>query len=351
MAATMAAQEREMRRIPGIVLCVFLWSLIAAPQTSAQAAAVCGGADLVAQMKEDNRAAYDALFKNARAVPNGRGKFWRVSYEGVPRSYLYGTFHDTEIAREPLKAGVESALDGARLLMVELTAEEDARLEARMASDPSFVIDRNQTGVIGRLTKAELEVVEKKLAERGVPLALADKLRAPILFSLIGVPQCILGQMQAGAKTLDKAIMARAADAGIPIKGLETYEQAIGSVTAIPKPTMDLILLEGLRSLGSEEDTRRTSVELYRESQIAAIWEFNVMQSAETLGMERSRQMLDQLGDSLLDARNKSWVDVMTPELQKGGVFAAFGAMHLIGPNGIVELLRDKGFNVVRLDG
>jgi uncharacterized protein YbaP (TraB family) len=315
---------------------------------------------MLAQMKTADPAAHKALFQRAHAVPNGRGKFWRISRHatlgganlgGAPHSYLFGTFHDTEIARQPLKPGVAASLEGARLMLVELTGEEQARLQARMASDPDFVIDRNQSGLIAQLSATERSVAEKMLAARGVPLSLAEKLRAPILFSLITVPQCILTAMQQGQPTLDQLLMTQATDAGVPVAGLETYEQAIGSVSDIPADTMNQILLEGLRDLSDEEDIRRTTVALYQAGEIAAIWEFSIVSSARTLGMARSREIMAQLGATVLERRNRAWMETLVPELEKGGVFAAFGAMHLVGAAGVIELLRGEGFTVTRLDG
>ena len=46
-----------------------------------------------------------------------------------------------------------------------------------------------------------------------------------------------------------------------------------------------------------------------------------------------------------------AWMAVMAPELERGGVFAAFGALHLPGAEGVVELLRQKGFTVTRVEG
>lgn len=345
-----------MRRILWIVLSLFLWPQIAGAQPAPQ----CAGTDLLTQMKTADPAAHKALFQRAHAVPNGRGKFWRVSRHATlgraaigepPHSYLFGTFHDTEIARQPLKPGVAALLEGARLMLVELTGEEQESLQARMASDPDFVIDRNQSGLIAQLSAAERLVAEKVLAKRGVPLSLAEKLRAPILFSLLTVPQCILTAMQQGQPTLDQMLMTQAAEAGVPVAGLETYEQAIGSVSDIPADTMNLILLEALRDLSDEEDIRRTTVALYQAGEIAAIWEFSVVSSARTLGMGRSREIMAQLGATVLERRNRAWMETLVPELEKGGVFAAFGAMHLVGAAGVIELLREAGFEVTRLDG
>ena len=39
-----------------------------------------------------------------------------------------------------------------------------------------------------------------------------------------------------------------------------------------------------------------------------------------------------------------------SPELGKGNVFMAVGALHLPGEEGVVELLRSQGFKLTRVD-
>ena len=97
-----------MRRLVWIVLSLLLWPQLAA----AQSAARCAGTDLLARMETADPAAHAALFRRAHAAANARGKFWRVSRDGVPPSYLFGTFHDTGIARQPLDPAVARALFG-----------------------------------------------------------------------------------------------------------------------------------------------------------------------------------------------------------------------------------------------
>ena len=182
-------------------------------------------------------------------------------------------------------------------------------------------------------------------------LQIADKLRPWMLFSLLAVPQCVLLEAQQGQPTLDALLMSNAAELGIPIVGLETYQQAIDSIASIPADTLDELLLEMLRDMSGAEDARRTSVALYQAAEIAAIWEFSIVSGAETTGIARSREIFDQLADPLLDSRNRAWMKTMLPQLETGGVFAAFGAMHLVGEAGVIELLREQGFEVTRLDG
>jgi uncharacterized protein YbaP (TraB family) len=346
MTAIAALKERRMRRLFGIALSLILWPQVAAAQ--------CVGVDLLAQMQTADPAAHAALFQRAHAVPNGRGKFWLVTGNDAPPSYLLGTFHDTGIARQPLDPAVTRALVAARLMLVELTMDEESRMQARMASDPGFFMDpasAASAGLIARLTAAERAVLESKLAKNGLTLDLAGSLRPWMLLSLVGVPQCMRAEMQQGQPTLDTLLMAKAAEAGVPVAGLETFEQALGGISAIPDDTMNEILLEGLRALSEEEDARWTSVGLYLSGEIAAIWEFSIQSAAESLGMIRSREIMAQMGDSLLDTRNRAWMDALAPQLARGGVFAAFGAMHLVGDAGVIELLRARGFTVTRLDG
>jgi uncharacterized protein YbaP (TraB family) len=340
-----------MRRSIGIVLSLFLWPQLVAAQVAGQSAAQCAGTDLLAQMETADPAAHAALFQRAHEVANGRGKFWRVRHDGVPDSYLFGTFHDTGIARQPLDPAVARALGAARLMLVEVTEEEQARMEARMADDPGFVVDTRRIGFSEQLSAAERAVAERELAGRGVTLQIADKLRPWMLFSLLAVPRCMLREAQQGQPTLDALLMSKAAEAGIPVAGMETYQQAIDSIASVPADTMNELLLEMLRDLSGEEDARRTSVALYQAAEIAAIWEFSILSGAETVGVARSREIFDQLADLLIDTRNRAWMKVLAPALETGGVFAAFGAMHLVGEAGVIELLRAQGFEVTRLDG
>ncbi len=48
----------------------------------------------------------------------------------------------------------------------------------------------------------------------------------------------------------------------------------------------------------------------------------------------------------LLTNRNKNWIPVITREARAMPSFFAFGAGHLGGKDGVINLLRKKGFKV-----
>jgi uncharacterized protein YbaP (TraB family) len=51
-----------------------------------------------------------------------------------------------------------------------------------------------------------------------------------------------------------------------------------------------------------------------------------------------------------MDGRNPGMADGIVRQLQQGKtVFAAVGALHMVGPKGLPELLRQKGYQVERV--
>ena len=48
-------------------------------------------------------------------------------------------------------------------------------------------------------------------------------------------------------------------------------------------------------------------------------------------------------------SRNRTWIPVLTDAAAKGPVFAAFGALHLSGQDGVLNLLKSQGFTLKEL--
>lgn len=335
-----------------------LWGLLGLLLVPGLAAADCGGHDLMADLARSDPAAHAALLARAQTQPNAVGKFWRVSKPGVAPSYLYGTYHDTEVAGLPLDPAVIDALDKARLMQVELTLAEQARLEARVAQDPSFIFATDDAGLVSRLLarlepsqRAEAEAV---LAKRGLDLATADRLRPWMLYSILGLPACQLEAIGKGAPVLDTMLMRRATAKGVPLQGLETYEAALGAFDALPRELAPDLLGETLRGVAGEEDTRATLLALYQAGQTAAIGEVSLWAGQgvrpDPAREAEMRRLSAVFSDVLIHRRNRAWLPALSAEMAKGGVFAAFGALHLPGSEGVVALLQGQGFTLTRLD-
>lgn len=319
------------------------------------AVARCAGSDLLAALASSDAATYRRIESRAEAIDNGQGVFWRVERAGAPPSFLFGTYHDPEIAEAPLDPQVAAALEGARVMLAEVTLGDQATLQDQIASNPRFALDLDGPGLAAKVaaatTPADRAAIDAALAQRGLSLALIDRLRPALLLSILALPQCAIKEMAAGKPVLDSALMARAEAAGTPVIGMEHALEAIDRLEALPRDVLDKIIIDALLKLDQLEDFRRTAVALYRKGDMGMMEEFSIWASAAELGEAESRRLYDVFATRLIGERNHVWLATLVPELEKGGAFAAFGALHLPGKEGIIELLRAEGFTVTRLDG
>ncbi|MEL6196320.1 MAG: TraB/GumN family protein [Pseudomonadota bacterium] len=314
------------------------------------AAAACGGQDLLAAMATDDPDRHAAIIAAADGVENGEARFWQVTGPDGGVSHLFGTYHDTA-SSETISAPVRTAFAGAERLVMEMSDEELARMEQRIATDPSFSfreVPVSATMLMDGIDENERAIVEQALAARGLTLPVAGRLQPWLLFSLFGVPACQLAEMAGGAEVMDRELAAEAAEAGKPVLGLEGYEEALSTFTRIPEDDAVLMIRDYLALVPLEEDMRATLLAQYGAGRIGVIQAFT-----EDLGAAYApgdpaavKARNDMLMQGLLNDRNLAWMDRLLPYLQGGGAFVAVGALHLPGEVGLVTLLRDAGYRV-----
>jgi hypothetical protein len=58
---------------------------------------------------------------------------------------------------------------------------------------------------------------------------------------------------------------------------------------------------------------------------------------------------LDAMDDVLVYKRNADWIPKLSKIFEDDNVFVAVGADHLIGPRGVIELLKKAGFSATRI--
>lgn len=324
-------------------------ALIPALFLAPQALANCVGQDMLSELRTEDPSGVDAMFARAHAIPNPQGLFWKVEKPGGPSSYLFGTFHISEVV-DDVPDTVWQALDNARIAIFELSQEEQDAMNARIATDPSFTMDFSAPPLLSSLTDGQRKTLEKALGTRGIPLEAANNMQPWLLASLLGFPACHLRAAAAGAQALDNVMAQRARDKGIQTEGLETYEDALASFSGLSRDLLIKVLVADDSLLTREEDIFRTNTALYLAGETAAINEISIW-LAERLDLPFDpRAINERLMEDLLDRRNSNWMGKLTRQANQGGAFIAVGALHLPGETGLIELLRAEGFKVTRLD-
>ncbi|MEM6762524.1 MAG: TraB/GumN family protein, partial [Pseudomonadota bacterium] len=113
----------------------------------------------------------------------------------------------------------------------------------------------------------------------------------------------------------------------------------------------DRLLRAMLPMAESTAESLHTYRALYRTRHVGAVWSLSVASVEDALGAEEARLLLDRIWDALLRKRNAKMLTTMLPALRQGGVFAAVGALHLVGEDGLISLLEEADFTLAPVPG
>jgi uncharacterized protein YbaP (TraB family) len=260
---------------------------------------------------------------------------WKLSDEDS-EIYLFGTVHllppDVDWRSEDMQA----AFDAATTVYFEAPVQ-DPDAQAGMVR----VIQQtglNPPGVT--LSSLLSEDGNARLAELGPRLGFApvalEPLRPWLAGIQIGVAQ-IVADGYDPSSGVETTLWPEAVDAGKELAFFETLEQQIGFFADMPIETQIGFLEGALEQIDEAPDMLDELVEH---------WLAGDMDAFEALVNEGMRETPGVYQAILVD-RNIAWVDEIENMLDGSGVvFIAVGAAHLPGEQGVVTLLRERGYAV-----
>jgi hypothetical protein len=141
------------------------------------------------------------------------------------------------------------------------------------------------------------------------------------------------------AHGIEQQVTERAARDGKPIRGLETPADQFAVLAGLSLPEQKRFLLMTL------EETELADARL---DQLLAAWRTG---DTATLAGVLSEEFEDfpELYRPLTEDRNRAWVDQLTPLLDdRDDYLVVVGALHLVGRNSVVDLLRKRGYRVTQ---
>lgn len=269
-----------------------------------------------------------------------RPLLWKVS-DADNSVYLLGSFHLLKADDYPLPAEVDRAFDDSASLLFEvdpaaMTAPESV---AAMQKYMAYEDGKTLSAVLPKPTLAKLGTLVS--ASGGSLQALEHSEPWAVNLGLVlGITQAMGFRPELG---LDRKLMARAQDAGKPAAGLETVEDQMKAMDAVPYAEQAQGLEEFL------DDPQKSIREM---GDMHAWWRAG---DAAKLDAEMRAEMARKTPESyrLLDVeRNQAWLPQVEKRLsdsKKENTLVVVGALHLLGGDGLVEQLRAKGYTVERM--
>ncbi|HTO31367.1 MAG TPA: TraB/GumN family protein [Pararhizobium sp.] len=309
----------------------------------------CGGKDLIAEMQTSDPVRYAGLQKEAAAIPNGKGTFWKIEKAGVPTSYLLGTMHVTDPRVLAMPKGAAAAYETSKTVIVESDeVVDDRKAAATMMMQPQLMMLTDGKSIKDFLKPEEEQKLAEGLKERGIPLAAVSRMKPWMISSFVALPACEMSRKAAGASFLDKKLAEDAIKQGKTLKGLETMVEQLQAMDSLPIQFHLQALIETLELGDIVADVMKTTTDLYLAQEIGMI-----MPLMKSVSEEKSQSADDGYADfeqRIVTDRNRTMATRARPILDQGAVFMAVGALHLPGKDGLIELLRKDGFTITAVN-
>lgn len=286
----------------------------------------CSSTKQTSKSKENNTTLDKPLNTNKSIM-------WQISGNNLSKpSYLFGTIHAIPAKDYFLGKNVEKKLKTTEQLVLEMDLDKvDLNKLAQLSLLPKnvsifdFVSQANYDKIL-QFAVDSLGVNEYTF-EKAYAKMKPFYLEQMVMMSLIGNDKMMY----------EDEFMQLVKDKHIPIIGLETLDEQLGLIDSIPLQEQYNAFVESILHYDNQLKQYQDLVEAYKEQ-----------------NLDKLLQMFDlEYGDEnaayksiLLDQRNANWIDKIMSLINDKSCFIAVGAGHLPGQNGLIALLKAKGFTV-----
>lgn len=262
---------------------------------------------------------------------------WSV-HSGDNVLYLGGTVHLLRPGDYPLPDEFEQAYAASSELYFEtdIASMNDLSVQAQMLQRLTYGDERTLRSVLNEEAYAALAAYT---ATAGLPIAMLEKFKPGLLVSTLQV--LAFQSMGFTPQGVDAFFHTRALGDGKSEGQLETIEEQIGFIAAMGEGNESEFILLSLEELNEIGDVMDDMIGAWRSGDDAGLTE---------LFVEEMKSESPELYDSLLLQRNLKWVPQIEQMLRDSDTeFVLVGAAHIVGENGLLDLLEKKGYEVRRL--
>jgi uncharacterized protein YbaP (TraB family) len=279
-----------------------------------------------------------AAFAPAIGQARDRHVLWTVAGQHNT-VYLLGSIHVLRPDDGGLPTPAEAAYEDAEQLVMEIDMDDVA------AADPGAMLETMQRTALlpdGQTLRDVLGPdyadINASAQQTGIDLALLDRF-AP-WFVAITLLQVELAQRGFSPELgIEQTLAARAGKDRKPILGLETAEEQFAVMASLPLAQQKRFLMMTLEETAQIDEQLDELLQAWRTGDTATL--------ARVLTAEF--EDFPELYRPLTEDRNRAWVDKLEDLLDdRDDYLVVVGALHLVGRHSVVDLLEQRGYDVVQ---
>jgi uncharacterized protein YbaP (TraB family) len=259
---------------------------------------------------------------------------WKI--QGKNNSvYLLGSMHLLR-ANEPLPAVMDEAYRDAATLVMEIDMDDLDPSAAQRLTKELGLLPPGET-LPDQLTSDAAAKLVAYTQRLGIPAAMLNQYRP----WLAAITLTQLHMMKLGLDSqsgIEQRLASKAMTDRKEILGLETIDEQLGMLARLPPKLQTAFLVQTL----AEADQVETEID-----KMIAAW-----RAGDTVALEKfllSVQESPEIYRTLIVDRNRRWLTRLTELLNaRQDYLVIVGAMHLVGKDGVLELLEQRGYKVVQ---
>ncbi len=262
---------------------------------------------------------------------------WKVQGESTT-VHLLGSFHLLKADDYPLDPAVEAAYSQADRVVFEIDPAEmaDPATAQSIQKLARFSDARRLSQVISSDTATKL----RQFLGSDAAMTASEPFKPWYMGLNISVGMMVMSGLEVKLG-LDQHFMQRATQDGKLVAGLETAMEQMTALDGAPMDEQAHMLDEALEPAA---DTRKRILELH------TLWRAGDAEGLEKAVNEDMRDATPVMYDRLNRQRNQAWLPKVVALVRgKQAALVVVGSMHLLGADGLVELLRAEGFKVERV--
>ena len=262
---------------------------------------------------------------------------WKVSY-GTNAVYLLGSVHLLKQDDYMLDWNIEKAYENSSRLLFEVDFDTIDEQKIQQVSITKGTHTDKKT-LKDDLSAQTFEIARKRLSDIGLDIEQFKTLKPWLLATTLSVVE--LQRLGYDPKQgIDIYFYKKARKDGKRVDSLETAEYQLSVFSDLPVSVQDAMLLQTLSELQDIENQIPVIIKTWKSGDAEALVKVLLNSFQEFPGIYKT----------LLVDRNKKWL----PRIQalmdlKENSMVVVGAAHLIGADGIIASLKQKGYRIEQL--
>ena len=278
-----------------------------------------------------------SLASFGQASAQEKSFLWKVRSEGNS-IYILGSIHFLKKESYPLKKSIEQAFDAATKLVLEIDLQSVTPEKTRQVTLEKGVF-RDGTTLQQSVAKETYDLTEQRARELGIDLRAMNPLK-PWLVALTLTTMKLQKLGFDPGYGIDRHFAERARRSGKSTSGLESLEFQLGLFDGMTRRDQEMMLRETLKELDQLDQGVEQIVQLWLKGDAGSLEEWLLA------GMRE----YPEVREKVIVERNRRWLPQIEKMITQGeSAMVVVGAAHLVGREGVIELLKERGYTVEQL--